>query len=68
MSKKNISPNPQQPIERKPAGQLTSALAELSEAPLSGAQIQATRSCFVSSPCSAPPPCMGMCSFDGDEE
>ncbi|NER38740.1 MAG: microcyclamide/patellamide family RiPP [Oscillatoria sp. SIO1A7] len=31
MDKKNISPNPQQPVDRVPAGQLPSALAELSE-------------------------------------
>ncbi|MFO7032067.1 microcyclamide/patellamide family RiPP, partial [Limnospira fusiformis CCALA 023] len=31
MNKKNISPNPQQPVDRVPTGQLPSALAELSE-------------------------------------
>ncbi|BAI93359.1 hypothetical protein N39L_53310 [Limnospira platensis NIES-39] len=31
MDKKNISPNPQQPVDRVPSGQLPSALAELSE-------------------------------------
>ncbi|MCT7963674.1 DUF5837 family protein [Laspinema sp. D1] len=31
MNKKNISPNPLQPIDRVPSGQLPSALAELSE-------------------------------------
>ncbi|WP_273249843.1 microcyclamide/patellamide family RiPP, partial [Limnospira indica] len=31
MDKKNISPNPQQPVDRVPTGQLPSALAELSE-------------------------------------
>ena len=36
MNKKTIAPNPQKPVERKPAGQLPSALAELSEAALSG--------------------------------
>ncbi|MEM8638240.1 MAG: DUF5837 family cyanobactin class RiPP [Cyanobacteria bacterium P01_G01_bin.54] len=60
MNKKNISPNPQQPIERKPAGQLPSVLAELSEATLSD-QAQAS---FPPFPC--PPPCV--CSFDGDDE
>ena len=37
MNKKNITPNPQKPVERKPAGQLPSALAELCEAALSDA-------------------------------
>ncbi|MEB3883425.1 DUF5837 family cyanobactin class RiPP [Lyngbya sp. CCY1209] len=31
MNQKNISPNPQQPVDRVPAGQLPTALAELSE-------------------------------------
>ncbi len=31
MDKKNITPNPQQPVDRVPTGQLPSALAELSE-------------------------------------
>ncbi|MGI0499025.1 microcyclamide/patellamide family RiPP [Limnospira platensis] len=31
MNKKNITPNPQQPVDRVPSGQLPSALAELSE-------------------------------------
>ncbi|MDT9186025.1 microcyclamide/patellamide family RiPP, partial [Limnospira sp. PMC 289.06] len=31
MDKKNITPNPQQPVDRVPSGQLPSALAELSE-------------------------------------
>ena len=35
MNNKSISPNPQQPVDRVPAGQLPSALAELSEAELS---------------------------------
>jgi bacteriocin leader peptide (microcyclamide/patellamide family) len=36
MNKKNITPNPKQPVDRVPAGQLPSALAELTEAALSG--------------------------------
>jgi bacteriocin leader peptide (microcyclamide/patellamide family) len=35
MNNKSITPNPQQPVDRVPAGQLPSALAELSEAELS---------------------------------
>ena len=41
MNKKNISPNPQQPIDRVPTGQLPSALAELSEEAI-GSQAQAS--------------------------
>ena len=36
MDKKNITPNPQQPVDRVPTGKLPSALAELEEASLSG--------------------------------
>jgi bacteriocin leader peptide (microcyclamide/patellamide family) len=36
MNKKNITPNPKQPVDRVPAGQLPSALAELTEAALGG--------------------------------
>jgi bacteriocin leader peptide (microcyclamide/patellamide family) len=36
MNKKNITPNPTQPVDRIPTGQLPSALAELSEDTLSG--------------------------------
>ena len=34
MNKKTLSPSPNQPIDRVPAGQLPSALAELTEAAL----------------------------------
>jgi bacteriocin leader peptide (microcyclamide/patellamide family) len=34
MNNKSITPNPRQPVDRLPAGQLPSALAELSEAAL----------------------------------
>ncbi|MCT7966924.1 DUF5837 family protein [Laspinema sp. D1] len=57
MNKKNITPNPQQPIDRVPTGQLPSALAELSEEAI-GEQALASH--------------MGMrydfCSYDGDDE
>ena len=61
MDKKNITPNPQQPVERVPAGQLPSdqlpnILAELSEESL-GSQAQVSVVCF-----------MPMCSYDGDDE
>ena len=36
MNKKNITPKPKQPVDRVPAGQLPSALAELDEAALGG--------------------------------
>ena len=37
MNNKSITPNPQQPVDRVPTGQLPSALAELSEAALESA-------------------------------
>ncbi|MCT7966920.1 DUF5837 family protein [Laspinema sp. D1] len=62
MNKKNISPNPQQPIDRVPTGQLPSALAELSEEAI-GEQALASRD----------PNDVGwifcwQCSYDGDDE
>ena len=60
MEKKNISPNPQQPVDRVPTGQLPSALAELSEEAI-GSQAQASGTvvgCWLG--CG--------CSYDGDEE
>ncbi len=36
MNHKSITPNPQQPVDRLPTGQLPNALAELSEAELNG--------------------------------
>ncbi|MEX6780133.1 DUF5837 family cyanobactin class RiPP, partial [Limnospira fusiformis] len=57
--KKNISPNPQQPVDRVPTGQLPSALAELSEEAI-GSQAQAAaglgRCCHI------------CCSYEGDDE
>jgi bacteriocin leader peptide (microcyclamide/patellamide family) len=60
MDKKNISPNPQQPVDRVPTGQLPTALAELSEESL-GSQAQASLSweSWVNE---------GQCSYDGDDE
>ncbi|MEM9214516.1 MAG: DUF5837 family cyanobactin class RiPP [Cyanobacteria bacterium P01_F01_bin.150] len=62
MNKKTISPNPQQPVDRTPTGQLPSALLELSEDTLCGADVLPAadglpRFCD----------CM-QCSFDGDDE
>ena len=63
MNNKSITPNPQQPVDRVPTGQLPSALAELSEAALESAAgvlpetfdpAQGRLACF--------------CSYDGDDE
>jgi bacteriocin leader peptide (microcyclamide/patellamide family) len=63
MNHKSITPNPQQPVDRVPAGQLPSALAELSEATLADSMNllpqQFNRFTFE---------LMGVCSFDGDDE
>jgi len=56
MNNKSITPNPQQPVDRVPAGQLPTALAELSEAELSaGVGGSLACSCYA-------------CSYDGDDE
>ena len=66
MNNKSITPNPQQPVDRVPAGQLPSALAELSEAALSdtlnGVLPQARR--HTVGGCG----CFNQCSYDGDDE
>ncbi|MDY6784472.1 MAG: DUF5837 family cyanobactin class RiPP [Cyanobacteriota bacterium] len=59
MNKKTITPNPKQPVERKPAGQLPNILAELSEESLgSGSQAQEYNGPFF----------VCFCSYDGDDE
>jgi bacteriocin leader peptide (microcyclamide/patellamide family) len=58
MNNKSITPNPQQPVDRVPTGQLPSALAELSEATLEGANV--LPGIGHDSPC--------RCSWDGDDE
>ena len=61
MNNKSISPNPQQPVDRVPAGQLPSALAELSEAELSaGAGAVLPVGIGLNR--------LGGCSYDGDDE
>ena len=61
MNNKSISPNLQQPVDRVPAGQLPSALAELSEAALSaGENVNAALALCDMGYC--------ICSFDGDDE
>ncbi|MFO7091621.1 DUF5837 family cyanobactin class RiPP [Limnospira platensis] len=58
MDKKNITPNPQQPVDRVPSGQLPSALAELSEEAIGSLEalpaVGGSLSCF--------------CSYEGDDE
>ena len=64
MNNKSITPNPQQPVDRVPTGQLPSALAELSEATLVGkhtAVLPSTRDTTVKVRCF-------LCSYDGDDE
>ena len=61
MNKKNITPNPTQPVDRIPTGQLPSALAELSEDTLTTAHVQPSYNCggsgfFIC-----------LCSYDGDD-
>ena len=65
MNNKSITPNPQQPVDRVPTGQLPSALAELSEAALNDTLRSdvltlkhGERSDFR----------RGGCSYDGDDE
>ena len=57
MDQKNISPNPQQPVDRQPTGKLPNLLAELEEASLSSASV-------------IPQGCgyLCMCSYDGEDE
>jgi len=60
MNNKSITPNPQQPVDRVPTGQLPSALAELSEAAL-------VDGCTPSDAMDGG--CWGRhCSYDGDDE
>jgi bacteriocin leader peptide (microcyclamide/patellamide family) len=63
MDKKNISPNPQQPVDRVPTGQLPSALAELSEEAI-GSQVQASGLDLTLLGFSD----VLLCSYDGDDE
>ena len=63
MNNKSITPNPQQPVDRVPTGQLPSALAELSEATLEGANVLPGSSVVASLWIQR-----GACSWDGDDE
>jgi bacteriocin leader peptide (microcyclamide/patellamide family) len=60
MNNKSITPNPQQPVDRVPTGQLSSSLAELREAQLGGG--------IGSSDWKAGGTAARICSFDGDVE
>jgi bacteriocin leader peptide (microcyclamide/patellamide family) len=60
MNNKSITPNPQQPVDRVPTGQLPSALAELSEAQLDGGIGSSSGPGMCMKPC--------LCSYDGDDE
>ncbi|MEA5420815.1 DUF5837 family cyanobactin class RiPP [Spirulina sp. CCNP1310] len=62
MNKKNISPNPQQPVDRVPTGQLPTALAELSEESL-GSQAQASWIDYDTKQQMS-----FTCSYDGEDE
>ncbi|MBD2427271.1 DUF5837 family cyanobactin class RiPP [Phormidium sp. FACHB-1136] len=55
MNNKSITPNPQQPVDRVPTGQLPSALAELSEVATCGPSNHLGEH-------------IGRCSYDGDDE
>ena len=59
MNNKSITPNPQQPVDRVPTGQLPSALAELSEAELSARGVLPTAWAVRAG---------HICSYDGDDE
>jgi bacteriocin leader peptide (microcyclamide/patellamide family) len=58
MNNKSITPNPQQPVDRVPTGQLPSALAELSEAALEANVLSSADYGR----------CGYFCSYDGDDE
>ena len=62
MNKKNITPNPQQPVDRVPTGQLPTLLAELEEATLSGTHTLPTKVGTRSSSC------FMFCSYDGEDD
>ena len=61
MNKKNITPNPQQPINRVTTGKLPNLLAELQEASLSGTHTLPQYSKLEEATCI-------FCSYEGEEE
>jgi bacteriocin leader peptide (microcyclamide/patellamide family) len=67
MNNKSITPNPQQPVDRVPTGQLPNALAELSEEILDG--LMGYSVLPQSEPFCKDAGMYGKgCSFDGDDE
>ena len=62
MNNKSITPNPQQPVDRVPTGQLPSALAELSEVALADGCTPANKGRCGEFGCD------WFCSYDGDDE
>ncbi len=70
MNNKSITPNPQQPVDRVPTGQLPSALAELSEAKISAGAGVLPLAAIMGLPtvCSGGGTPPGYCSYDGDDE
>ncbi len=61
MNKKNITPNPQQPVDRVTTGKLPNLLAELEEASLSGTHTLPAHSTDLCT-------CGCACSYDGEDE
>ena len=68
MNNKSITPNPQQPVDRVPTGQLPSALAELSEAALSSEVLPCFFKVPTPGPFGFPIDSSALCSYDGDDE
>jgi bacteriocin leader peptide (microcyclamide/patellamide family) len=66
MNNKSITPNPQQPVDRVPTGQLPSALAELSEAELSAGVLPSGGVKANDYDKKIEDTCW--CSYDGDDE
>ncbi len=58
MNKKNITPNPQQPVDRVTTGKLPNLLAELEEASLSGTHTLPLTLAYGNL----------LCSYDGEDE
>jgi bacteriocin leader peptide (microcyclamide/patellamide family) len=65
MNNKSISPNPQQPVDRVPTGQLPSALAELSEAEISAEGVLPSLDESIDG---VPMTSFCWCSYDGDDK
>ena len=66
MDKKNIMPNPAQPVDRVPTGQLPSALMELSEEALDSSNLLPLSYWGYCSRCTGSCSTCSHCSYDGD--